>query len=829
MGFKPFKIDHSKAGAELDPVKMFNSLTLRGGVNDLWPPQVDALQKWHAARAKEDISVEMNTGGGKTLVGLLIATSLARELGKMVLYASPTKQLVEQTAARARECSIETATYYGGVWANEDIAASATGPCLTTHQALFNGLSIFRERDLGAIVLDDAHAAGGVIRECFTLGVARSTPMYDDITKLFRPYFNRSGYQLTFDEVVSGGNRELLFVPLFESSKHAQIMQETLVKGGVGDAKETKFAWAHLKDHLDRGVILINHDRLEIAPACAPTEHTLFFRKGIRRVYLTATLPSPIEFYRTFGVLPETIRPVGRLGEAQRVFLAAPGADDDQQRESAKILLADRKALILTASNAIAAEWTDIASQFSTTDGHDRIESFAQAKSPEKLVMAARYDGVDLPGDACRILVLDGLPRGEALLPRYLNETLHIEVVRAATTAIRFVQAVGRIFRSNTDHGAVVLVGTALQHWVASPANRAYLPALLQQQLDLAFEIDRKIRSGEFTAADILDELLKGTRSWDEFYRENIGQFGTKAVQTPPAWLTDAIKLERAAHRLLWSGDFGGAAGLYAEAAGGAAQHDADLAAWDRHFEGYCWERAGKGDLSAAAYLAAANQRGSLGRPKLQNTMKPVQVEGSATRQARAIADRVRERGAKALLRAKSLIDDLAFGPSTNLAEQALRDLGELLGLEASRPDKEKRKGPDVLWLAVDDASGWGFEAKTDKKERSNYTKDDTAQVHEHRQWLTTTLPSRKVDLAFVGRVLPVTASASPSDDLMVIDLAAMRDLAVRAVSLYEALTARPTDPDGVQAWLEHLGLRSPQCVSALPMTLAADLQSDDA
>jgi len=830
MTFKPFKVDDKRRGAEIDPVKLFNSLTLRGSVNDLWPPQVDALQKWHAARSKDDVSIEMNTGGGKTLVGLLIAMALTRELGKMVLFASPTTQLVQQTAARASECSIETATYFAGNWTKEDVTASATGPCLTTHQALFNGRSIFRDRELGAIVLDDAHAAGSVIRECFTLGIAKSSPMYAEVIELFRPYFNRSGYQFTFDEVVSGRNRDLLFVPLFESSKHANLIQEVLAKGKVGDATETKFAWAHLKDHLDRCVILINHDRLEIAPACPPTEHTVFFRKGIRRVYLTATLPSPIEFFRTFGVLPDAIRPVGRLGEAQRVFLNAEGSNDEQQRQSAKQLLSDRKALILATSNAVATKWKDCAEQFVTADGHERVESFAKAKPPNKLVMAARYDGVDLPGDACRILVLDGLPRGEALLPRYLNETLHIEVVRAATTAIRFIQAVGRIFRSNTDHGAVVLVGSALLRWVASPANRAYLPSLLQQQLDLAFEIDKKIRNSDFVAADVLSELLNGTKSWDEFYRDNIGQFGTKPPQAPPKWLSDAIKLERAAHEMLWSGDFGGAALIYAQVSLGVAEHDADLAAWDRHFEGYCWERAGKGDLSTAAYIGAANQRGSLGRPKISGTTKPVSVKGTASKQAREIADFAQGRGANALFRAKSVIDDLVLGPLTNHAEQALRDLGELLGLESSRPDKEskKGKGPDVLWLSMDDASGWGFEAKTDKKERSNYTKEDTGQAHEHRQWLKNTHPKRNVELAFVGRVLPVTASASPGAELMVIDLGVIRDLAIRTAVLYDKLTAKAIDADGVQPWLDHLGLAFPRCVSGLQMTLASELQVDD-
>ncbi len=155
-------------------------------------------------------------------------------------------------------------------------------------------------------------------------------------------------------------------------------------------------------------------------------------------------------------------------------------------------------------------------------------------------------------------------------------------------------------------------------------------------------------------------------------------------------------------------------------------------------------------------------------------------------------------------VRAKSVIDDLVFGPLTNSAEQALRDLGELLGLEASRPDKEskKGKGPEVLWLSVDDASGWGFEAKTDKKERSNYTKEDTGQAHEHRQWLRDVHSKRQVELAFVGRVLPVTSSASPGADLMVIDLGAIRAWrAARRISTRHSPPCQSTQMEYRHGW----------------------------
>ena len=113
--------------------------------------------------------------------------------------------------------------------------------------------------------------------------------------------------------------------------------------------------------------------------------------------------------------------------------------------------------------------------------------------------LVARYDGIDLPGDACRVLILDRFPKGEALFDRFIDEGVRIGTLRIGNAATRIVQAIGRIFRSNTDHGTVILVGTDLQDWILNPANRAYLPDLLQQQIALGTELSKKVASKEVT------------------------------------------------------------------------------------------------------------------------------------------------------------------------------------------------------------------------------------------------------------------------------------------------------------------------------------------
>src|SRR2546423_1824862 len=211
MPFDPSKISlrTTRRNKETDPEKIFESLTLRGTIENLWSPQAAALREWHRQRDAADAVIEMNTGGGKTLVGLLVAQSLVNETGKCVLCVCPTNQLVEQAASKAHECGIEIATYKEGSWEAREVTQEGRGPCLTNYAAVFNGKSIFERFDLGGIVFDDAHAAGNIIRSNFSLSFDTGTTLFKEIVKRLRPYFTASHQSMSLRDVLEGDPRPL--------------------------------------------------------------------------------------------------------------------------------------------------------------------------------------------------------------------------------------------------------------------------------------------------------------------------------------------------------------------------------------------------------------------------------------------------------------------------------------------------------------------------------------------------------------------------------------------------------------------------------------------
>src|SRR5438093_854524 len=139
MDLSKLQIKPTKRSRPIAPEDIFKSLTLRGTVENMWGPQVEAVRTWDGMRQAGDVIIEMTTGGGKTLAGLLVAQSIVNETNGKVLYVCPTNQLVEQTVTRAGGCGIRTASYSGGgKWFDKEAYDGCVGACVTNYAAVFN-------------------------------------------------------------------------------------------------------------------------------------------------------------------------------------------------------------------------------------------------------------------------------------------------------------------------------------------------------------------------------------------------------------------------------------------------------------------------------------------------------------------------------------------------------------------------------------------------------------------------------------------------------------------------------------------------------------------
>jgi hypothetical protein len=129
----------------IHPREIFNSLPKPAGINDLYVSQAEVLDAWHGRRDERDVVIKLHTGGGKTLVALLMAQSVINQTGLPILYLAPTNQLVSQVLAKSREYGIAAVPYVSGQPLPaefEDGKAVLVG----AYETLFSGRSKFGVR-----------------------------------------------------------------------------------------------------------------------------------------------------------------------------------------------------------------------------------------------------------------------------------------------------------------------------------------------------------------------------------------------------------------------------------------------------------------------------------------------------------------------------------------------------------------------------------------------------------------------------------------------------------------------------------------------------------
>lgn len=790
--FKKLK-PRKRSESTIDPYDIFRknvSKMSASGINDLWAGQRDALREWHECRSKNDVALVLNTGAGKTLIGLLIGQSLVNETKGKVFYLCGSIQLIEQTREKAELYGIDVTTYHSRQFSN-NLFIQGKSICVTTYQALFNGKSKFRNDEIEAIIFDDSHAAENLVKSCFSLDINRqeNQEAFDQLAKVFRPYYQRIGKQASFDEILTGQNQRVELFPPFEVGNNSSEIRSILESNGVAEKLETLFSWNYLKDHLDLCGYFVSSGSIQITPPFIPVDSSPYFSTSIRRIYLTATLLGKDNFIRTFGREPDNIIvPETPAGECERqiIFpLLAKNVSDD--RTSTQSLVENRKALIITPNYYIANLWGEIGSIPDSKALHEEINIFKESKGNDKIVITARYDGIDLPGDTCRVLVMDGIPMGASLIDKYHWEILKLSNTLRSLIACRVIQSLGRISRGMSDYGVVIVCDKGYVEWLQNARNQAFLPSFIQKQLQLGVELSED-STGTDDLIETMDACLKRSENWMEAYETFMDGCETESNSDDEDLLVSLALAESNFINRYWVRDYARAAKKLVKVIDDAERVNKGLAAWYACWIAYCCEKSGDHETASAYYIKA--------NKLTRETPRYIHRDINST--DIPFTDQVLNVSNHLLISARSQIETpkrmaaelkyLDGTGSVNKIEQSLMDLGRYLGFESSRPDNEHSIGPDVLW--IDSSIAFAIEAKTDKD--ADYKKDEVGQLLNHIEWVKDNYPDiQNVTPLFVGPVRKATKNSSPSEIIMVCELEQFCSLGEKALRAYDDISNR--------------------------------------
>jgi hypothetical protein len=192
---------------------------------------------------------------------------------------------------------------------------------------------------------------------------------------------------------------------------------------------------------------------------------------------------------------------------------------------------------------------------YSAEDIEDSKKPFVTAPKAAAVV-ANRYDGIDFPGDECRLLFIEGLPKASNAQERFLMSRMGANILLNERIQTRVLQAIGRCTRSLEDYSAVVVSGAELPDYLANIKRRPFLHPELQAELLFGIEQSKERKAGEFI--DNFQIFLKNGKEWEAADQEIIAARNRCTQEPFPGMseLRSAVQHELNWQKALWQGDF---------------------------------------------------------------------------------------------------------------------------------------------------------------------------------------------------------------------------------------------------------------------------------
>ncbi|MFX4083488.1 helicase C-terminal domain-containing protein [Sphingobium yanoikuyae] len=720
---------------QTDPRRIFTTLKRAPRFKRPSDEQGDVLDGWFASRNQASITLKMNTGSGKTIVGLLCLQSSLNEGKGPAVYVVPDNFLVSQVIAEAKAL---------GVSVTEDLsdAGFLAGDAVLVINIwkLVNGKSAFGVGNegakirIGTVVVDDAHACLATVADQFKIKLTSLHDAYGELLDLFADDLEQQSPSMLLD-VKAEDPTAIMNVPFWAWKDKQKKVTGILHPHRYGD--ELKWPWPLIRDVLPLCQAAFGGGAVEIAPRFLPIDNIPAFTEAERRIYMTATLADDGILVSHFQANPDDIRnPIrpksgGDIGD--RMILAPQEINPKITVDEIKTFAAEKAETInvsvIVPSRERAKYWADVADQTLTADNIEKGTERLRKSHVGLTVFVNKYDGVDLPGEACELLIIDGLPEVEGILARAENIALN-ETRRLLIRQIqRIEQGMGRGVRSSEDHCVVLLIGSRLTQRVHNPAARSLFSPATRAQLKLGRQVTEQLKDEPLSELrEVIDLCLDQDEDWVSASKDAIAN----ADDPDPAHIDDATVLLRGAFDAARLGRFDRSQELAQEAVNSTSE---------RRAKGYVKQQ-------LAEYVHHTNpveaQQLQLSAVEKNRTLvRPIQgityskLDAPKDSQAVAAAEFMKKFLEKneLILWVNALIEELDWGEeNTKRFERAAKDLGLFLGFGSQMPEEDFGKGPDNLW-SVGNLNYFVIECKSGAVKAKAISKHDCNQLTGSMMW----------------------------------------------------------------------------------------------
>ncbi len=734
---------------KLNPVEIYDSLDRRSETGPLRPAQEFILKEWFDNRKeKKNQIIKLHTGQGKTLIGLLILHSKLNSDNSPCLYICPNIYLVKQTIQEAKKFGIPYCTIGRGNDIPEEFLNGEK--ILITHvQKVFNGKSIFglnnESVEVDSVILDDSHACIDSIKSSFTIKIDRDEELYGKVLTLFESDLISQG-EGSFLDIKNGKYETLLPIPYWSwYDKKTEILE--LLSEYEDENTSIVFTWPMLKDNIENYKAIISGNHIEITPYYIPMHHFGSFDKAKHRVLMSATTQDDSFFIKglQFDItsIKEPLIDKSQKWSGEKMLIIPSLVDDSLNRDEIVNTLGkpSKKGVgfvSLVPSFRMAEQYDHLGALIADNNNiFEVIQNLKSGKFEQTAVIVNRYDGIDLPDESCRLLIIDSKPFFMSLSDRYEESCRPKSDVINTKIAQKIEQGLGRSVRGEKDYSVIVLIGGDLVKFIKSSSTNKYFSPQTQKQIELGLEIAEAARddlkeedSPIKVVISLLKQSLKRDDGWKEFYKERMDEIEDGDENNE---LLEIFGLESKAELFQYNGDSEKAVEVMQKIVDTKCSNESEKGWYLQNLARYMYKISHV--ESNSLQKSAFRQNYQLLHPKEGLTYKKLGFINE--NRIQRIKTFINQHGTyeELMLSIEDIIDMLSFGIPAEKFESALQELGIAIGFLSQRPDKEYKKGPDNLWCGVDDKY-FLLECKSEVLDtRNEINKHEASQMNSHCGW----------------------------------------------------------------------------------------------
>lgn len=735
--------EKNKVTYSTSPNELFYQIKKAEKFSYLRDVQKEVLDEWNKKRDTEHQLIKMNTGAGKTLVGLIILFSKLQENKKKCVYLCPDRQLVSQVIEQSKNFNIPTCI----VTEDREFPESFLNNeaiLVTTVQRLFNGKNIFDKQkiEIDSIIFDDAHKCVEKIKNSYTIKIYQSHQLYNKLLILFEEELKRQCLGI-YESIAKGHPDYYMKLPFWEwinkQSKVIEILSEyTTDKDGL------LFTWDLFSNNSHQYEFFISANKIEISPIKCFTDNIQAFTNSKHKYALSATFENNTSLLFDLDFPLESIKnpisPNIKNDFGQRLILSPKRYFSEYNEDNTKEIINHHlknkhNIIVLVPSFKKAEKWEEIGAKIIRNNIEVEIENLRNTHS-NFIVLVNRYDGIDVGGKTCNILILDDHPKHKYIKDKYLETILYSNKNNLIAQTIE--QGIGRTVRSRNDYSVVYLFGRNLLRFLRQKSNFKYLNDHTRKQIEIGLDLlsGENVTKGNIskTIYETADYCLNQEAEWLQYYQSQISTIKENYSPSDNNELERKV-IERKASLKFIRKEYTEAGKLIDNILNTdktlSESQKALLYVLNANYV-YPIDKSTANDL----IIKARNLSRHIFETELSSKFSKRQIksENQITKSLEYIKNF--DSANDLISHIKEIESNLKYSEdhSHELFEDHLHLLGHFLGFTSIRPEKEKGEGPDVLWI-LDNQNSLVLEAKSEKKESNKINKKEIGQLQQSITW----------------------------------------------------------------------------------------------